>query len=31
MPLMLAVSGELRAIQIGGRAIWRTGSNDLED
>ena len=30
VPLMLAVSGELRAIQIGGRAIWRTGSNDLE-
>lgn len=24
-------SGELRAIQVGGRGIWSTGANDLED
>ncbi|MDQ0619727.1 helix-turn-helix domain-containing protein [Arthrobacter globiformis] len=24
-------TGELRAIQVGGRAIWRIGANDLED
>ncbi|MBT2546878.1 helix-turn-helix domain-containing protein [Arthrobacter sp. ISL-65] len=27
----LVRSGELRAIQVGGRAIWRIGANDLED
>lgn len=24
-------SGELRAIQVGGRGMWRIGFNDLED
>ncbi|WP_251024053.1 helix-turn-helix domain-containing protein [Arthrobacter sp. ISL-65] len=24
-------SGELRVVQVGGRAIWRIGAHDLED
>lgn len=27
----LLKTGELRAIQIGGRGMWRIGVNDLED
>ncbi|WP_324644839.1 helix-turn-helix domain-containing protein [Pseudarthrobacter sp. LT1] len=27
----LIKTGELRALQIGGRGIWRIGSQDLED
>ena len=27
----LISSGELRAIQVGGRALWRIGLQDLED
>lgn len=24
-------TGELRAIQVGGRGVWRIGANDIED
>jgi excisionase family DNA binding protein len=24
-------NGELRALQIGGRGVWRIGANDIED
>ncbi|MBE4717269.1 helix-turn-helix domain-containing protein [Pseudarthrobacter sp. AB1] len=27
----LLKTGELRAIQVGGRGLWRIGVNDLED
>jgi hypothetical protein len=27
----LLKTGELRAIQVGGRGMWRIGINDLED
>lgn len=27
----LNVSGELRAIQVGGRGLWRIGCQDIED
>ncbi|MEW9872616.1 helix-turn-helix domain-containing protein [Arthrobacter sp. HS15c] len=27
----LLKNGELRAIQVGGRGLWRIGVNDLED
>jgi excisionase family DNA binding protein len=27
----LLKSGDLRAIQVGGRGMWRIGTNDLED
>jgi excisionase family DNA binding protein len=28
---VLLKTGELRAIQVGGRCMWRIGVNDLED
>lgn len=28
---MLLKTGELRGMQIGGRGLWRVGTNDLED
>lgn len=27
----LLKTGELRAIQVGGRGLWRIGANDIED